>query len=219
MAALGVQCTICSPAREIPRRSSTAPSPYLRRANGAAQDGNRAANPRRSSTRLGQVLPSIKLVASNLPLFKHSLPDTTLVPPHPGHPKIAILSDSLAAIYMVQRVVRRPGTLSVHKHQPLLHHIYLLVLARAALGLRTSFHKVRAHTGVTGNEKADAGAGATLGDPASCEYWMPNNSHSLFPCLAAWLQTPDPNPNLVSRQRPAAHAVPGQPHCCCRLSC
>ena len=46
-----------------------------------------------------------------------------------------------------------PITLCENKHQPLLHHIYSFLLARATLGFRTSFRKVRAHTGVIGNER------------------------------------------------------------------
>ena len=114
------------------------------------------------------------------------LPST---PPRQGHaqPSIAILSDSLAALYLVQRVVRLPTTLCDNKHQPLLHHICSFVLARATLGFRTSFHKVRAHTGVAGNERADAGAAAALANRQRCTYELPEDSHSLLPRIN-WLQ-------------------------------
>ena len=95
--------------------------------------------------------------------LKHSTQQEHLRP-------ICIFSDSLAAIFRVQRIVRFPHTLHEAKHQPLLNNcntphcckvclcIQNLLLNRARLGLATTFRKVRAHTGVPGNEAADAGA-------------------------------------------------------------
>ena len=63
--------------------------------------------------------------------LKHSTQQEHLRP-------ICIFSDSLAAIFLVQRIVRSPHTLHESKHQPLLQHIQNLLLNRAAVGSGTA---------------------------------------------------------------------------------
>ena len=66
-----------------------------------------------------------------------------------------IASDSLCALYLIQKVIHRPSRLLHSKHGPLLTHIAELLATRARAGYHTTLIKVPAHTGILGNEHAD----------------------------------------------------------------
>ena len=74
-----------------------------------------------------------------------------------------VLTDSQTAIYLIDRALHRPESLRVHKHRDLLFTISQRLLAHPR-GIQLL--KVRAHTGVLGNEKADSLASLAHGSTA-----------------------------------------------------
>jgi ribonuclease HI len=73
-----------------------------------------------------------------------------------------VFTDSLAAIHLLRRAVTEPHTLSNHMHCHLHAQLLLqtaeLLVQRANAGSRTRIFKVKAHSGIQGNEEADKGA-------------------------------------------------------------
>jgi ribonuclease HI len=69
-----------------------------------------------------------------------------------------IYTDSQCSIYLVRRIIYQPHTLSEHIHRHLLLHIRTLLLHCAQVGYHVHLLKVKAHTGIYGNERADAAA-------------------------------------------------------------
>lgn len=67
-----------------------------------------------------------------------------------------IATDSLCCLHWINRAMLRPQSLSLSKHKALVMSVVDELRRRASLGLRTSLVKVAAHTGVLGNERADA---------------------------------------------------------------
>jgi ribonuclease HI/exonuclease III len=72
--------------------------------------------------------------------------------------EVAIFTDSLCSIYMIMKMAWEPHLMRQSKHRHLLARIVELIVARSKAGRRTSLHKVPAHSGVLGNEEADAAA-------------------------------------------------------------
>jgi ribonuclease HI len=89
-----------------------------------------------------------------------------------GHGHRCIATDSLAAMYLIQRAVSNPDSLLDHLHAPTLSEIARLV--RDGEGPVT-MHKVKAHSGVIGNAAADAAAKRAAADPAAAGegLWAP----------------------------------------------
>jgi ribonuclease HI len=69
-----------------------------------------------------------------------------------------IFTDSAASVYLIKKVIEHPTLLTYSKHLPLLQAILEQLRNRALHARPTNILKVRAHTGVLGNESADAGA-------------------------------------------------------------
>jgi ribonuclease HI len=69
-----------------------------------------------------------------------------------------VFTDSAASIYLIKKAIEHPNLLIYSKHLPLLQAIVEQLRNRAHQQQATHILKVRAHTGVDGNEKADAGA-------------------------------------------------------------
>jgi ribonuclease HI len=67
-----------------------------------------------------------------------------------------IATDSLCSLHMINRGIRRPHTLRHSKHRDLINGIVECVKQRATRGYMTRFIKVKSHTGIEGNEMADA---------------------------------------------------------------
>ena len=78
---------------------------------------------------------------------------STIIPPTED---ATILSDSLCSLFQIHKMLRTPMAIKTHLHSPMLRDIAQAIQARAALGTHTHLGKVPAHTGITGNEKADA---------------------------------------------------------------
>jgi hypothetical protein len=62
------------------------------------------------------------------------------------------MTDCLDGIYLIRRMLFRPETVKNHKHRVILQEIAHMILTRPD---PISIHKVRAHSGVAGNEAAD----------------------------------------------------------------
>ncbi len=78
------------------------------------------------------------------------------------HPSVAsaeetihLYTDSLCSIYMIRRILDAPWTLKESKHYKLLHNILNALRARAEAGGMTYIYKVKSHSGIRGNDKAD----------------------------------------------------------------
>ena len=63
-----------------------------------------------------------------------------------------IMTDSLNAIQLLKRTLYRPESIRNHKHRTVLGDIVHMLLTRTA---GTSIYKVRAHSGISGNDAVD----------------------------------------------------------------
>jgi len=75
------------------------------------------------------------------------------------HDWICIFTDSLSSLQAIRHHHTNPGTTSAkhyYHHSLLLESITDLLEARQRAGIRTTLHKVRAHTNIRGNDLADA---------------------------------------------------------------
>ena len=68
---------------------------------------------------------------------------------------VVIATDSRCSIDLITKMLRRPHTLQHSKHRGVLEAITEAITTRAQTHKRTTIMKVRAHTGVGGNEAAD----------------------------------------------------------------
>ncbi|KAJ9517107.1 hypothetical protein QJQ45_002621 [Haematococcus lacustris] len=64
-----------------------------------------------------------------------------------------IATDSLCSLYQIRRALANPMSLINHRHNDILTDIATLIIASPVM---TQFYKVRAHSGIIGNEGADA---------------------------------------------------------------
>eukprot|EP00877_Chromochloris_zofingiensis_P011405 jgi/Chrzof1/6518/UNPLg00867.t1 len=99
------------------------------------------------------------------------------------HESITAATDSLCSLQMIQKILHRPKLLLHAKHGQLLRSIATMITDRAALGIHTNLIKVKAHTGIVGNEIADKAANeaaesqtghmVTVGaDPYASMHWL-----------------------------------------------
>jgi ribonuclease HI len=90
-----------------------------------------------------------------------------------------IATDSLTSMYQIKKMLRRPQDLHNHQHSQLLKEIVAHIVNREP---KTTLHKVKGHSYLLGNEKADeiAKAAATGETPyEECEvYDTPSNDRS-----------------------------------------
>jgi ribonuclease HI len=112
---------------------------------------------------------------------------------------IALFTDSLASLFLIQRVLRAPTSLLESKHLLLLQAIRSTVLARTRAGLHTLFCKVKAHTGVKYNELADATAAEAGQDPSACNVTLSDRHSQYWSSLPAWPSiSPDAEPVTIA---------------------
>ena len=83
----------------------------------------------------------------------HSVHDV-LAPTEEG----TIFTDSQVSLCLISKMLRRPWALEVHPHHELIRLIAACLVDRANRGVRTWLLKVPAHSGIEGNECADAAA-------------------------------------------------------------
>ncbi|KAK3265738.1 hypothetical protein CYMTET_25594 [Cymbomonas tetramitiformis] len=72
--------------------------------------------------------------------------------------EIAICTDSLCSMHQILNMLSRPHTMECHRHRDLLEDILSLVEQHNSQGTKVSLRKVKSHTGVKGNDKADEAA-------------------------------------------------------------
>ena len=115
-----------------------------------------------------------------------------------GTQPVVIFTDSLTAMYNAIKYWERPHMLRYHHELPIIEEIVRLA---SDLGGGVSLVKVRAHTGVPGNEIADAAAGlaATGSEDITLE-----DTKSTYPGGAGlacpWSKVPEGNKDGVRRQ-------------------
>ena len=106
---------------------------------------------------------------------------------HPTEPThMIIFTDSLASLYLIQKMLRLPDSLYECKHALLLHLIIALLLNRAKANLTTHIMKVKSHIGIQGNELADKAAADAIENPNSCHFSLSGNNNLYFSTLPAW---------------------------------
>jgi len=106
-----------------------------------------------------------ELSAINIPLLKSLECNHYLY-----HKHLIIYTDSKGSIDLIRKIMDRPWEASENKHLPLLLSIANTLRERAELGLYTSIRKVISHSGIYGNDQADAAAKKAarwLKDPSS----------------------------------------------------
>ena len=121
------------------------------------------------------------------------------------HADETIATDSLCSLHMINRGLRRPHTLRHAKHRELISGIIDAVTTRARFGYTTRFIKVKAHTGIKGNELADK-----IAKEAVDIFWQASTAHnvsigtdpygSMF-----WLATDTPTSDDASKGPPVQH--------------
>jgi ribonuclease HI len=84
-----------------------------------------------------------------------------------------IFTDSQVAIHLLGRALREPHTLDGHLHKGILMDIAQRLVQRANAGVVTSICKVKAHSGITGNEEADKAAKAAAQPDAEHDFHTP----------------------------------------------
>jgi ribonuclease HI len=77
------------------------------------------------------------------------------------HDRLGIFTDSLSSLQTTRHHYTDPGTTIAkhyHHHKLLMDSITDLIETRKLSGIRTTLHKIRAHTNIRGNDLADAAA-------------------------------------------------------------
>ena len=101
---------------------------------------------------------------------------------------ITIATDSLSSLQAIRKTLNRPHRVADHRHEHLLRKIARQLQARNTAGSTTRLCKVRAHTGIVGNEAADKLAKAAVEDNCSApEVSNPREAVHRF----AWATTDD----------------------------
>lgn len=103
-----------------------------------------------------------------------------------------IYTDSLCSLSLIRRMITSPWTLRDCKHLYLLNDILNTIRTRSENGQRTSFHKVKSHVGVRGNEEADKTANKAAMDPQHTDTIEDSNNSPYEDKV--WVKyTPPPN--------------------------
>jgi ribonuclease HI len=135
---------------------------------------------------------------------------------------IHIATDSLSSIYAIQKVISRPQDLQEHRHLQLLQDICKTIASLKGTA-RVHIWKVKSHTGILGNERADRAAVAVArgefnpdDDHTETLTNVPSNnrSHMYWPHTAATRivkgqpqETFAPLPNLDDALKRVAHPL------------
>ena len=111
-----------------------------------------------------------------------------------------IFTDSQASIHLIYRALHSPHTLLECKHRHLLLDLADYITSRAMAGVQTRIYKVKAHSGVVGNEKADVAAGKLARGEAPPDAILDTDNESTLqlPCWPV-VQVPAPQPDMPPR--------------------
>lgn len=104
------------------------------------------------------------------------------------HSPLTLFTDSLASLHLINRAIKSPDSIEEKIHLPILLAIRGLLLSRARLALPTLLQKVKSHSGIIGNDHADAAAkeALTLKNPEYSAIGIDNQylaSKTAWPCL------------------------------------
>jgi len=83
---------------------------------------------------------------------------------------LTLHTDSLCSLQLINKMIQDPTTSTRSLHSELLHSIRTHLVQRILAGSHTTLCKVRSHTGILGNDRADALARNAATNPASVRY-------------------------------------------------
>jgi ribonuclease HI len=121
--------------------------------------------------------PVAKVNAAELTAIRWALENTVAT---------TIATDSLVSLYQIAGYLRAPKSFHAHHQRHLLGDIAEALLHRARAGTQTHLTKVKAHTGIPGNEMADYYASLAAQDEMDTIY-IPNN----WTPPTAWIERHD----------------------------
>jgi len=88
----------------------------------------------------------------------------------PYDTNLTLHTDSLCSLQLIKKMIHDPTTATRSLHAELLHSIQSHLIQRIVHGSHTTLCKVRSHTGILGNDRADSLARKAADDPASSRY-------------------------------------------------
>ena len=98
-----------------------------------------------------------------------------------------IMTDCLVAMYLIRQALYYPEKIRLHKHRIIIQEIAQLMLTRTHA---LSIYKVRAHSGVSGNEGADCLAKSAHSIPTdTSSYFQTSRQPSIPDCLTGHLKS------------------------------
>ena len=117
-----------------------------------------------------------------------------------GSEDVYIASDSLCSLHIINNAVRRPHCLRDHLHREIALAIAEMIMRRSGSGVCTHLLKVKAHSGVAGNDAADALANKAVqlklagrppeavlvGGLGRATQWWPRHQHTLQDGSVQW---------------------------------
>ncbi|KAK3235090.1 hypothetical protein CYMTET_54681 [Cymbomonas tetramitiformis] len=93
------------------------------------------------------------------------------LPPPPSDKGLTICTDSANSIRQLENMRTKPHSMEHHRQRDLLYAILVNIEALVAAGHTVSLLKVKAHTGIVGNEKADEAAKQACTTGTLTEAW------------------------------------------------
>ncbi|KAK3274381.1 hypothetical protein CYMTET_17430 [Cymbomonas tetramitiformis] len=105
------------------------------------------------------------------------------LPPPPSGNGLTICTDSANSIRQLESMRTKPHNMEHHQQRDLLYAILVNIEALVAAGHTVSLLKVKAHTGIVGNEKADEAAKQACTTGTLTEAWDNNETIKVKPMI------------------------------------
>ncbi|KAK3283608.1 hypothetical protein CYMTET_8696 [Cymbomonas tetramitiformis] len=105
------------------------------------------------------------------------------LPPPPSGEGLTICTDSANSIRQLENMRTKPHSMEHHRQRDLLYAILVNIEALVAAGHKVSLLKVKAHTGIAGNEKADEAAKQACTTGTLTEAWDNNETIQVKPMV------------------------------------